>query len=583
MATKNPAPRSRSRRTFLKVTAAVAGAASFPFHGALAQKPARFRRVNITDPGLGSRALASYRKAIRAMLALPPGDPRNWYRIALTHTLDCPHGNWWFLVWHRGFIGWFERICRELSGDAEFALPYWDWSENRDPAQPFRPGVPAVMFDDVLTPEHSAFIGKSADFRARFADTVAKAGYWKRVLDADGNLAGDSQYAQLLARGIRFPQDLWFDILDDPRGLFFFDRAHARGVTRASPELDAKTAKAVSLQTLLDALGPRDFLTFGSPRTAFHSGLTGFGVLEGQPHNRVHNNVGGISTTIGPDGKAVTKNTGGFMQANLSPVDPLFFLHHANIDRLWDLWTRKQLARGYPILPTGYPARPGDPVPGDSDYAAWSAEPFVFFVDDKGLPVPPGKRMAGAYASIGDFDYDYQPGSGEEIVQQAVKAGAQLAPLQVQRFAAHIDDPRLGSNRSAGGTVTGLGALLQADPASDSAAKLYAHITLSLPALAHGADFAVLVNAPADAATVAPSSPHHAATLSMFGHHTMQGPVTFTVPLSGALASMRAGKLLATQRPMAIRVVPDAATTPPHGMHATDATVHLHSIVVEAH
>ena len=33
----------------------------------------------------------------------------------------------------------------------------------------------------------------------------------------------------------------------------------------------------------------------------------------------------------------------------LSPVDPIFFLHHANMDRLWDVWTRKQQALRLPI------------------------------------------------------------------------------------------------------------------------------------------------------------------------------------------------------------------------------------------
>jgi tyrosinase len=103
----------------------------------------------------------------------------------------------------------------------------------------------------------------------------------------------------------------------------------------------------VSLATLLDSLAPRDFLTFASPKTLSHGTLTGFGVLEGQPHNNVHNCVGGMS---------LQKNNGGFMQANLSPVDPIFFLHHSNIDRLWDVWTRKQIAKRYSQLPNGAPA-----------------------------------------------------------------------------------------------------------------------------------------------------------------------------------------------------------------------------------
>ena len=66
----------------------------------------------------------------------------------MVHVLDCPHGNWWFLPWHRAYLGWFERICRELSGNQDFVLPYWDWTAT--------PRVPAVMFEDVLDPNFVA-------------------------------------------------------------------------------------------------------------------------------------------------------------------------------------------------------------------------------------------------------------------------------------------------------------------------------------------------------------------------------------------------------------------------------------------
>jgi hypothetical protein len=42
--------------------------------------------------------------------------------------------------------------------------------------------------------------------------------------------------------------------------------------------------------------------------------------LENGPHNAVHNAIGGDMTTAA------------------SPTDPLFFMHHANVDRLWYQW-----------------------------------------------------------------------------------------------------------------------------------------------------------------------------------------------------------------------------------------------------
>ena len=235
--------------------------------------------------------------------------------------------------------------------------------------------------------------------------------YKKASADAqksDGTFDYASPYAQLLTRGFRTPADLWFDMFEDPRGKLFFDLAHARGPTRLQPDLDDNAKKAVSLPTLLDALAPKDFLSFASPKALQHGTMAGFGILEGQPHNNVHRCIGGISSP--PYG-------GGFMQANLSPVDPIFWLHHANIDRIWDVWERKQKGQNLPSLPDGAPAEPGDkPLPG-SDYAQWAGEPFLFFTDAHGAPAR--KTTCGDYAEIGEFNYDYEPGSGDEVVSMA--------------------------------------------------------------------------------------------------------------------------------------------------------------------
>lgn len=80
--------------------------------------------------------VATYRDAVSAMKALPPADPRNWNNQALIHQNFCPHGNWFFLPWHRAYLFYFERICRELTGQDDFALPYWNWQKDRAvPAQ----------------------------------------------------------------------------------------------------------------------------------------------------------------------------------------------------------------------------------------------------------------------------------------------------------------------------------------------------------------------------------------------------------------------------------------------------------------
>lgn len=524
-----------SRRELLYGGAAVAGAAMVGGK-AVAQPAARWVRHDIASAD-GKIMLESYRTAVRAMLKLDADNPHNWYRIAFSHFLDCPHGNWWFLPWHRGFMGHVEQIVRKYSGNPDFAFPYWDWTKN--------PEVPADVYGNVLDPADSAFESDGQRFRERYERALRKAGYWiDDPKPSDGGL--DTQFGQLLVRGIRFTDDVWFDVFKNPNMVAFFPNAmypqgRARGILGSARGLDTPTKRSVSLSQLLRALSPRDFVTFASERTKFHSNVSGFGILEGQPHNKVHNNVGGL---IYDDVTKQTANHGGFMQNNLSPVDPLFFLHHSNMDRLWDVWTRKQRAYGDPYLPDGAPASSGGTPIAGSPYAQWAAERFLFFVDANGRPAP---MKAGDCAAIGSFDYRYTRASGEEVVP-TLTLGALFAPRQrkaIERVRALATDAQPGR---AGVVAPSAAASVAVKlPASFHAAGargplLFAKVTLVLPHGARGELFDILVHRGNAAAA------RLVDTVSMFGGHGADhGPVTFTVALSPVLpelGGMRVGDTL---------------------------------------
>ena len=87
-------------------------------------------RRDVTSLAANDPILETYRAAISAMIALPSSDARNWTRQASIHNDHCPHGNWFFLPWHRAYLFYFERICRQLTGNATFALPYWNWTKS---------------------------------------------------------------------------------------------------------------------------------------------------------------------------------------------------------------------------------------------------------------------------------------------------------------------------------------------------------------------------------------------------------------------------------------------------------------------
>src|SRR5258708_35688257 len=105
-----------NRRAFL-----AAGGSSLAMLGAaqpLRAQGAAVTRRSVRGMTANDPDLAAMRRAVAAMKALPQSDPHNWVRFAEVHRNFCPHGNWYFLPWHRGYILAFERVVRELSGKA---------------------------------------------------------------------------------------------------------------------------------------------------------------------------------------------------------------------------------------------------------------------------------------------------------------------------------------------------------------------------------------------------------------------------------------------------------------------------------
>ena len=96
-------------------------------------------------------------------------------------------------------------------------------------------------------------------------------------------------------------------------------------------------------------LNEPNFELFGGANPRHPDGGAGASI-EAAPHNYIHKWVGGDMSTSG------------------SPYDPIFWLHHCNVDRLWTEWMRRH--------PTG--------TPGDGTFLS---ERFDDFFDARGRPV----------------------------------------------------------------------------------------------------------------------------------------------------------------------------------------------------
>ncbi len=483
-----------SRRRLLQAGAATV--ALMPLFGGRAQA-AGYVRANITSPE-GQQALATYAAAIDKMLKLPPEDPLNWYRQAMIHVLDCPHGNWWFLPWHRGYLWYFESIIRTVSGNSAFALPYWDWTAT--------PYIPPSMWQGVLTPTNDAYLPNAEAFKIGF--TAAVDAFW-------ADLTPEQKYWMNLRQGgtIQSAEDLMNLVLDS-----FVDRDEARGLTPQNPQLNPQTQAMVSLDNLTQSvLAPLQFesepsaLGFGSYRLSNHDQSGGKGPLESQPHDNVHDSIDG------------------FMGMFMSPVDPIFYLHHANVDRIWTVWTNLQVQAGLPILPTD---------------SAWENEQFAFFVDAGGNKV---QSVASDWKTT--VDYTYSPGSGSDYVRPDARISSRLSQGAV------LASAMVGSE--------GDNAASASADLPDMAEPVSMNVTITVPADPTDTAVLVFVNAPDLADNPTTTNPGFLTTISFFGLNHGGGhgggSVTVQVPIPKRLVT---SGLITAGGPINIQLVSTAEEQP---------------------
>lgn len=109
---------------------------------------------------------------------------------------------------------------------------------------------------------------------------------------------------------------------------------------------------------------------YGGPATGFWHGGGTSGNLEGNPHNLVHTQVGGY----------INDQLWGLMSdPGLAALDPIFYLHHCNIDRMWAAWNAEGNANPTDQNWLNGPAANGErefvmPMPADRTWVYTPAE-----------------------------------------------------------------------------------------------------------------------------------------------------------------------------------------------------------------
>ena len=369
-----------------------------------------------------------YAKAIREMRRRPIVNPASWRYQAAIHAYNrardpfavagetlpsateqgrfwgrCQHASWFFLPWHRMYLGYFEQTVQAtitaLGGPSDWALPYWNYRTDNDDSRRL-----PLAFTLPTMPN-----GDSNPLRNE-----------RRLRGNDGGIVATANQAAVRTA------------LIDPD----FSEPPAFGLAG-----------------------------FGGPVTGFnHGGTPGapMGKLEGTPHGSMHGAVGD------------------FMGAfNTAGLDPIFWLHHANIDRLWAVWRNR------------------NPLHLDPTAAQWLTGVTFFFHDGAGNEV--SHTAADVVDTTSDlFNYEYDdvndPVGGARAVAPA--AEERRMPQQPETVGAS-DAPVVLTGGAATTRVT------MSAPAGPAAARAAAaepprvHVNIeNVTGLESDASYAVYLNVP---------------------------------------------------------------------------------------
>jgi tyrosinase len=300
-----------------------------------------------------------------------PSDPMPSAALIQRFWLQCQHGSWYFLPWHRGYLLAFEANIRaeviKLKGPADWALPYWNYFKPNQFKLP-----PAFASPD-----------------------------WP---DGKGNnpLYVQQRYGPKGDGNVYVPLDqVNLDEMADP---------DFTGVSRGSPG-------------------------FGGLDTGFAHAGRYHGGIEMQPHDQVHGLVGGGDPTkINFDGLMAKPDTAG--------LDPIFWLHHANIDRLWEVWRENP--------PTN--VNPTDPN--------WIKGPANTGERTFSMPMPDGSAwdyIPGDMVDLGQLGYQYDdvsptapaPPPGQRLLRLGASAAAVKEMRGVAAVASGKNVELIGANQQA--------------------------------------------------------------------------------------------------------------------------------------
>ncbi len=376
---------------------------------------------------------------VRAWLGikkLPPMDPRSFFVLAGYHgepfqyrkqvdalsPVDyyrywggyCHHGNVLFPTWHRVYMLKLEEALQSIVPGV--MMPYWDQTSTDS----LQGGIPSILTQEkfeldgqVVDNPFRSFVLPEAlsDFLDTDDQIYAKAAGYETVRYPLSGLVGTEAARKATeAHNAKFADPTTnAKLLDDNIVAWL----RGGNPTPADPD-PSGTGILAQLQNCLHA---PNYTVFSNTTSAgeWNNTKPGTAVTSLElPHNDLHLAIGGFDAPgrrIPQSGQIADAN-GDMGEPNTAGMDPIFFFHHCNMDRMFWLWQKRNGQTDHLDIIDGFKGTsssdlqgPTPGIPPDSDL-------------DLTTPLNPFKKADGAaYASRDciniekQIGYTYAPGS----------------------------------------------------------------------------------------------------------------------------------------------------------------------------
>jgi len=310
-------------------------------------------RLSVRELSKDPVKLNAFLRAFKKIQELPPDNPNSFWVIAGYHGEPfegtawtegkgwggyCQHGNVLFPFWHRAYLLRLENALRSVMeiGD-DVTIPYWDYATNESI---YYKGVPEILtrlevnIDGKTVPNPL----RSYEFPLEIGARTPPTEYYKpknyktcRYPYSGLQSSGAKQHNSWVTNGLSERK------LTD-RAVF-----NANMADWMTEKDDSRAANSVYVQ-LNNCLEVESYTSFSNVCSAKDDSHDPHAISLEQPHNDVHLFTGGFTKEKSSKDKKyflIPGGNGDMGENETAAFDPIFFLHHANIDRMFWVWQKK--------------------------------------------------------------------------------------------------------------------------------------------------------------------------------------------------------------------------------------------------